>query len=299
MSGNKRKILFIVNPISGGIPKKNFPKLVEKYLDHGLFDSEIIYWHGDMDAADIARKGINEGFEIITAVGGDGTINKIGGVVAGTEAVLAVIPMGSGNGLARHLGLPLRISTALHDLADMQPTAIDMGMLNGKPFFNVAGMGFDAHIGNLFDKAKRRGFFTYAGITIQELWRYRPANYRLMWPGGGLQTDAFFISVCNGSQWGNNARVARNASMNDGLLNIAVSLPFKAADAPRLAGKIFIGGLDKEQKFILTEKSNVRVIRDKAGPVHRDGEPDMEGEELEFTLKPKALKILVTDPDRI
>jgi diacylglycerol kinase family enzyme len=293
MSKGKKRILFIVNPISGGIPKKNFPRLVERNLNHQHFDSEVIYWHGDMDAGEMARKGIEEGFDTIAAVGGDGTINKVGAALMGTSVQLAIIPMGSGNGLARHLGIPLGTSSALATLDKMKPAALDAGAMNGHTFINVAGMGFDAHIGDLFDKSTRRGFFTYAGITTRELWSYKPSEYRLMWPGGGLQAKAFFISVCNGSQWGNNARVARGASVKDGLLRVVISFPFKAGQVPGLAGKIFLGGMEKDKAFYIVDVPSLKVFREKAGPVHFDGEPDEAGEVLEFSVKKGALKVLV------
>src|SRR5690606_300534 len=187
---------------------------------------------------------VREGFDVVVAVGGDGTLNQVANGLKHSQTAMGIIPMGSGNGLARHLGIPLRTPQAIHHLNRMPARKMDTLLMNGKTFVNMAGTGFDAHIGHLFATAGSRGFRTYAQITIKELLNYKPQGYEIELDGKKLTEEAFLISFANGSQWGNNAIIAPHASVSDGLIDLSLMRPFKWHQVPSLALKMFNSTID-------------------------------------------------------
>jgi diacylglycerol kinase (ATP) len=164
----KSKVLFIINPISGGKNKDDVPELIGKNLDSMLFEPSIIVTDRAFHANKLAKNGVGQ-YEYIIAVGGDGTVNEIASGIAGTDTVLGILPFGSGNGLARFLGIPMDTAKAIQTLNDKKVEAIDAGKLNRQWFFNMAGMGFDAHIGEVFSHNATRGFATYVKAAFREI----------------------------------------------------------------------------------------------------------------------------------
>ncbi|MGZ3778964.1 MAG: diacylglycerol/lipid kinase family protein, partial [Mucilaginibacter sp.] len=221
----KSKALFIINPISGGKKKDNVPDLIEKNLDATLFEPTIVVTNRAFHGNKLARKGVGE-YEYIIAVGGDGTINEIASSIAGTEAVLGIIPFGSGNGLSRFLGIPMDTEKAIQNLNQKRIAAIDAAKLNRQWFFNMAGMGFDAHIAEVFSHDKTRGFGAYIRSAFREITRYRGEDYQLEIDGVQYDRKAFMLSFANSSQYGNNAHVSPKASVQDGLLDVCIIKPF-------------------------------------------------------------------------
>ncbi len=289
----KQKIYFLVNPISGGKNKDNFHSLVNANINSDLYDYDIEEW-GDNDSVEqMVGKALAKNFDIIVAAGGDGTINQVASQLAGTEKLMGIIPMGSGNGFARHNGIPMNTEKALQLLNRPTLKKVDTVLINNQRYVNVAGIGFDAHIGYLFATAASRGFKTYTKIVMKELSSFKPENYTLTIDGKEYQEDAFLISVTNGSQWGNNATIAPHASTRDGLMDVVVMKPFKFYDVPQLALQMFSKSIDKNKRILSFKASNVVIQRNNKGAVHFDGEPAEMGTEISFKIDPASLNLLV------
>ena len=154
----KRNALFIINPIAGGKKKDGVPELIKKYLDTSRFKPVIVFSDGVSHARQIAKEAVDK-FDLIVAVGGDGTVNEVASAIAGGDTILGIIPFGSGNGLARFLHIPMNTRKAIETLNTGTIETIDSATLNGNAFFNMAGMGFDAHISEVFSHGKKKGFY--------------------------------------------------------------------------------------------------------------------------------------------
>lgn len=288
----KKKILFLVNPIAGGINKKNFPALVKTYLDHRKYADEIRYWTDDKNAVEMTQAAIQEGFDIIVAVGGDGTINQVGSTLKHSHVAMGIVPMGSGNGLARHLGIPLSAKTAIQFLNQKGIQKIDTVNLDDRTYVNVAGAGFDAHIGKLFATAHTRGFSTYAKITLRELASYQPQEYTLSFDGKTITENAFLISFANGSQWGNNATIAPQASLFDGKVDIAIMKKFNWWQIPAVGLQMFTRNIHHSAVMQHYAASEILVTRAASGAVHMDGEPGMAGSSFKISVNPASLQVI-------
>ena len=174
-----KKIGFIINPISGTKPKDCVPEFINKYLEGNGNSITIKFTVRAGHATELAAEMVAQGFDVVAAVGGDGTVNEVAKALIHTNTAFAIIPFGSGNGLARHLGIPLKTEEAIKLLADYKVAEIDYATANGIPFFCTCGAGFDAHIGHQFAIAENRGFFTYLTSTIREFIQYKPKKYKI------------------------------------------------------------------------------------------------------------------------
>ena len=174
----KRKVLFIINPVSGGKKKDQVPDLIHESLDTNLFELTIVFTTGAMHASELAADAVGK-YNYIIAVGGDGTVNEIASSIVGTDTALGIIPFGSGNGLARFLKIPMDTREAIKTLNMERVEKIDSATLNGQPFFNMAGMGFDAHISEVFSHDKTRGFGAYIRSALHEIANYQYEPYHL------------------------------------------------------------------------------------------------------------------------
>lgn len=288
----KRKILFVINPISGGKTKYNFPKKIDKYLDKSKFDSEFVFTeyhgHGSVLAAEALRNGV----EIIVAVGGDGTINEVATQVEGTNKLMGIIPFGSGNGLARSLGIPLGDVQALKRINKLHVSKIDSGIINGRKFFNMAGIGFDAHISACFAENVKRGLSSYAKIAFKEVSNYRSQHYRFNIDGKEYEHQAFMVSIANSSQYGNNAHISPFASLNDGLLDICILEPFPLYKFPALVFRMFRKNTHNSRYLKIIQGSEISIIREQIAAVHLDGEPVLLETELKIGINHLSLNVL-------
>ncbi|RYY34893.1 MAG: diacylglycerol kinase family lipid kinase [Sphingobacteriaceae bacterium] len=288
----KKKVLFIVNPVSGGKKKDGVPQLIKNYLDAEAFESEFIFSTGVAHARQIAKGAIGD-YDIITAVGGDGTVNEVASAIVGSETILGIIPYGSGNGLSLFLGLPLGIEKAVATLNAQRIETIDSAKLNGQSFFNMAGMGFDAHISDLFAHNKTRGFYSYFKSSVKEILGYKAQHYHLDIDGKEYERDAFMLSFANSSQYGNNAHVSPKASVQDGLIDVCVVKPFPLYRFPELGIRMFNKTADRSPYVEIIRGKNIHVKRTASGPIHLDGEPQVIGTEADIQILPKSLKVIV------
>ncbi|TKC01014.1 diacylglycerol/lipid kinase family protein [Pedobacter cryophilus] len=289
----KKRILFIVNPISGGLNKTFFPSLLDQYLDHYLFNAEIVFSEYNGHAMALAANAVKANFDIIVAVGGDGTINEVASEVESSGKIMAIIPCGSGNGLARTLGIPLNNIKAIQRINLLNTTKIDAGIFNGKKFFNMAGMGFDAHISAIFAGNHKRGFKGYIKTTLKEISTYKPERYIIEIDGEQFERTAFMLSIANSSQYGNNAHVSPTASLKDGLLDYCIIKPFSMYAFPALGFRMFAKSAQYSKYVEIIKGKQVSIIRDKSGPVHLDGEPSMMDKDLLITVKHLALELVI------
>ncbi len=235
----KRKILFVINPISGGRAKYNFPEKIDKYLDKTKFEYECVFTEYHGHGSVLAAEAIKNGADILVAVGGDGTINEVASEVDGTDKLMGIIPFGSGNGLARSLGIPVGDVQAIRRINNFHVSKIDTGTFNGKKFFNMAGVGFDAQISSRFAENIKRGLINYIKIVFSEVSNYDCQDYHLTIDGKEYEFKAFMISIANSSQYGNNAHISPFASLEDGLLDICIVKPFPLYIFPALALRMF------------------------------------------------------------
>ena len=289
----KKKILFIMNPISGNAKKTGIPKIIETTLDTGLFDFEIEQTKYVGHACELAVKAKDNGYDAVVAVGGDGTVNDVAKALTHSETALGIIPCGSGNGLARHLMLPMDIAKAVEVINAFTIHDLDYGVINDIPFFCTCGMGFDAFISMKFAESGRRGPVTYLENILREGVKYKPETYEIKDESGSSLCRAFLISCANASQYGNNAYIAPQASMSYGLLDVIIMEPFDILDAPQISIDMFNKTLDKNSKIKTFKTKHIQIHRQKPGFIHYDGEPVMTDSDVDISIRDKGIKIII------
>lgn len=285
------KTLFIINPISGLGKQKDLPQLVDRYLDKTLFSHSIRISEYAGHARVLASQ-LKDVYDIMVAVGGDGTINEIAGSLINSNTSLGVIPLGSGNGLGRHLHISTNPVKAIQQLNTSKPTPFDAGFLNGKPFFNVSGTGFDAQISKKFSKQLKRGYVTYARCVLEEIQLYKPKRYRIQIADKVIEDEFFFIAFANTAQYGNNAFVAPDAATDDGLLDIVLVKPFPIVYFPAFT----VLGMSRSlslSSYVQTFKANEVTIQNlQQAPVHLDGEYEGSEDLIRLEVQKQVLKIM-------
>lgn len=292
----KKSILFILNPVSGNHGKENIPDLIARTLDADRFDCQVRFTEYAGHAAEIARQCVEEGIDIVVAVGGDGTVNEVARSVIHSNTALGIIPCGSGNGLARHLCLPMDVSKAIRIINHCKIEALDYGVINGYPFFCTCGMGFDAFISLKFAEAGKRGPITYVEKVLQEGLKYQPETYEIVDEAGATTHKAFLIACANASQYGNNAYIAPKATMTDGLMDIIIMEPFNAFDAPQISIDLFSKTLDKNSKIKTFRTPRVHIHRSSPGAIHYDGDPVITGADIDVHIERRGINI-ITNPE--
>src|SRR5574344_975277 len=273
----KRKIVFIINPISGTHSKDEIPQLIESGLDKSLYDGVIKFTEYAGHAAEIALQCVKDGVDVVAAVGGDGTVNEVARSLIHTDTALAIIPCGSGNGLARHLQISMEPRQAIEVLNRGVVKMLDYGTINGQPFFCTCGVGFDAFVSYKFANSTKRGMLTYLENALREILKYKPETYELEDEAGEYKYKAFLIACANASQYGNNAYIAPNASMSDGLMDVTIMEPFTMIEAPQIAFQLFNKLIDKNSRIKTFQCKRLTIHRKEQGVIHYDGEPLMTG----------------------
>lgn len=289
----KKKAVFVINLNSGTSSKAAIPGLIENTIDKEKFDYEIVVTQYAGHASEIASRAKDEGKDIVVAVGGDGTVNEVARAIVHSGTALGIIPCGSGNGLARHLLLPMNVKKAIEVLNECEIRALDYGIINGYPFFCTCGMGFDAFVSQKFAEAGKRGPITYVENVLREGLKYQPETYILQDENGTIKYKAFLISCANASQYGNNAYIAPQASMSDGLMDVIIMEPFDVFEAPQISIDMFNKTLDKNSRIKTFKCQKLHIHRSQPGVIHYDGDPVMTGEEIDVEIRPKGIKIIV------
>lgn len=293
MFKKKEAVGFIINPISGAIKKNSLPEIIDKSLDTSRYKPIIAYSHCPGNATEVANDMLQQGVKKIVAVGGDGTVNEVAKSLINTNATLGIVPLGSGNGLARHLKIPLEASKAINLINMGRIAMMDYGMVNQKPFFCTSGVGFDALIGNTFASMDGRGFINYIRSTIGEYFRYKPQVYTLAMNGSAIVKEAFLITIANASQYGNNAFIAPAADIADGLLDVTIISPFPRYLSLDMGIRLFNRRIGKS-RFVETFRiSEMELIRQQTDFIHFDGEPATMEANLRFCVKPLGINVFV------
>jgi diacylglycerol kinase (ATP) len=288
----KKKALFVINPVAGGKTKDHVPQLIQQHLDKEAIEPTIVFTEEAGHAHWLAKEA-SKTYQSVIAVGGDGTVNEVASAVVGSKAALGILPFGSGNGLARFLSIPMDTAKAIQTISQHQTEMIDAGQMNGKWFFNMAGMGFDAHISHVFAQKTKRGFITYFKSALQEIISYQSQSYHLDIDGITYDRQAFMLSFANSSQYGNNAHVSPKASVQDGLLDVCVIKPFPLYRFPEMGFRMFTKTADTSRFVEIIRGKNISVTRKAPGPAHLDGEPQVLGESTEIKIVPLSLKVIV------
>lgn len=294
----KRKIVFVYNPISGSHRLIPVVPIIERFIDKDLYDFSIVSTQYKGHATELAREYAAMRYDAVIAVGGDGTVNEVGCGLIDTDTALGIIPCGSGNGLARHLGIPMDPYKAVKWLDKSVFTEIDYGMMDSQPFFCTCGVGFDAKVSDSFSKSGSRGVLTYLESIMKEIATYHNETYKLSFDNSSETFEAFFITCANADQWGNNAFIAPTASLQDGLLDVIAAHPFSVVDAPLIAFQLFNKMIDKNPNVSVRKCRHLTITRDQEGPAHYDGEPVTMGKEIHIELVPGGLKALIPDKRR-
>lgn len=287
----RTRIRFIINPISGVGKKGMLPGLIERHLDTDRFDYDIVYTEYRKHAKELAHQSSLEGIDIVCAVGGDGSVHEVGTALIGTKTKLAIIPTGSGNGLARHLNISLNPEKAIQNINQMNVMKMDTVLVNDKPFLNAGGYGFDALIAKKFDEGKKRGFASYIKLVLREFFKYNPVNVSVDVNGQVKSMPVMLCTIANASEFGNGFCVSPKSDVTDGKIELFLLKPFRFWSLPLLAFQFFRRRTDKSKfaEIISFEKAKIRLSKSMA---HYDGEPFDVRNELNVQVVPQSLHIL-------
>ena len=240
-------------------------------------------------AAELARQAVQEGVNVVVAVGGDGTMNEVARELLNSQTTAGIIPMGSGNGLARHLGISMNVQEATRQAFYSPIQLIDSALLNDIPFFCTAGMGFDAYVAGQFAQQTQRGFGTYLQTSLTSFRTYQPQKYHF----NGQSQALFALSFANASQFGNNAYIAPQASVADGLLDVCQLKPFSVLGGLDLARRLFGKTLDQSGYARIDKTPTFSVQTDSPPLIHYDGESlQLKTNEIRVQIVPKSLRII-------
>ena len=289
----RKKLLAVINPISGTANKQYIPETITEVMDESKWDVMIRFTQRPGHATDLAKQAIKQGYYGVLAIGGDGTINEVAAALRDSDTALGIIPNGSGNGLARHLNIPIDVKRALEEINNDRIEQFDYCMANQHPFFCTCGVGFDAHVSAKFAESKKRGPMSYLKNTLVEYLRDRSEEYSIETADQVLTERAFVIACGNASQYGNNAFITPNASMQDGLIDVTLIQPFTPLDTAVLGILLFTKHIDQDTNIQSFRTPSLTIHRPKAGVMHIDGEPMMMEADIEVKCIHNGIKIFL------
>ena len=301
-----KNIAFIINPISGTAElqsaKRKLPKLIMQTLDAEQWLPNIVFTERAGHATELAYQFARMGFDAVVAVGGDGTVNEVArGLVKGNgrmangerATALGIIPMGSGNGFARHLNIPMRAQKAIEMINHSEPICVDYGLANGRLFVSTCGTGFDALVADNFAGSNKRGFMTYLQSVLKEAFSYQPQTYHIVGDGLDVTHKAFLITFANANQWGYEALIAPKASVQDGKMDIMMMSSHALLGSASLALRLFAGSIDDSHFMDTIRAKDVTLERESAAPFHIDGDPVEMEKDIHIKIVADGLRVLV------
>lgn len=292
-----KNIAFIINPISGSKEtqnaKRKLPKLILQTLDKEQWLPNISFTEYASHATELARQYARMGFDVVVAVGGDGTVNEVAQGLKNTNTAMGVIPMGSGNGFARHLNIPIRPNKAIEMLNHAEPIYVDYGIANERLFVSTCGTGFDALIADHFASSTKRGFATYLQNILKDAFSYAPQTYKIIADGVELNHTAFLITFANANQWGYEALIAPKASVQDGKMDIMLMSRHAILGSASLAIRLFAGSINDSHFMDTIRAKEVTLIREEKTPFHIDGDPIEMEKDIHIRIVPDGLKVMV------
>ena len=292
-----KNIAFIINPVSGSKKtqnaKRKLPKLIMQTLDATQWLPNIVFTEHAGHATELANQYARMGFDAVVAVGGDGTVNEVARGLKGTHTALGIIPMGSGNGFARHLNISIKPQKALEMINHSEPILVDYGLANGRLFVSTCGTGFDALIADHFAGSNKRGFSTYFRNIIKDVFSYHPQTYHIVGDGWEVTHKAFLITFANANQWGYEAMIAPKASIQDGKMDIMMMSSNAILGGASLALRLFAGSIDDSHFMDTIRAKDVTLIREEAAPFHIDGDPVEMEKDIHIQIVEDGLHVLV------
>jgi YegS/Rv2252/BmrU family lipid kinase len=291
-------VAVVINPISGtgGKPDagRRRKELAAAVLERRRIPGELFVTEHTGHARELAEVAVARGVSLVMAWGGDGTVNEVASALAFHDTALAIIPSGSGNGLARELGIPFDPARAIDTALDGRERRIDAGELDGRLFFNIAGIGFDAHVAHQFAETglRRRGLMRYLEITARELFAFVPDDHTIVADGVATRTRALLIAIANARQYGNGAMIAPHARLDDGKLDIVV-VPHRPLVATLMQiPRLFSGKVASVPGVQMITASAVEITATRRMLYHVDGEPFVGGESLKARIHGLALRVV-------
>jgi YegS/Rv2252/BmrU family lipid kinase len=284
------KTLFLVNARSGANRRRDLSALIH---EEWKFEHEILGCGSKEELDDVIGSAAANGVRIIYAVGGDGTVHEIAKRMVHADLALGILPTGSGNGLARHLCLPIEPRASLRACSALRIETIDTATVNGATFVSTMGVGFDAWVAGAFAAEGTRGLRTYTRVGMRGFARYAPEEYELTIDGETTHRRALVIAVANASQYGNNARIAPLASLQDGILDVTIIEHPSLFRMPIIVARLFAGNLHRGRGIATFRGRSITIKRAAAGPAHLDGEPLTLPESLAIEVVPRSLRVIV------
>ena len=295
------KTRFIFNPTSGRNRRRPwFAGAIRDFISARALDADFAITEGPGHATELAREAVHGGHEVIVAVGGDGTMNEVAQALLNTPAALALVPCGSGNGLALHLGLPRSPLAALQLAAGSgrRIVAVDTGTANGRPFFNAMGLGLDADVSHRFNRLSRRGLPAYARTAWNVLRELRSERCAIACGNVRETLDTMLIAVANSDQYGNNARIAPGARVDDGALDLVAVRPVGFVGAAGMAARLFLGNIDASRHVRRLRAPRFVIERMAPGLIHTDGETHATDAVVEVQVQPRSLRVVIPAASR-
>ncbi len=293
----KRKLTLIINPISGTMSKAGIAERIQLLLSRMGYEVQTAFTTGPGDATRIAAEAAARGDYGVIACGGDGTVNEVASGLIGSQTALGILPTGSGNGLARHIGIPIDIELSLDVIKKDFIEDCDYGEVNGHPFFCTFGLGFDAAVSKRFAQKSKRGLTSYISSMIEIFANYAPQTYEIITNDKKITDEAFLVSVCNASQFGNNAFVAPSASIRDGLLDVTIVHKGNLLTHAMSGIEMMIGTISNHGNISVFRTDNITIRRASTSVAHIDGDPTELPAELSIKCHPHELRIF-THPDK-
>lgn len=292
LSTKEKKYFAIINPISGIRKKYRIPAMLAEAFSGKNERIFFSFTKGKGDASLLVQQAIKNNVDAVIAVGGDGTINEIAGALYNSRIPLGIVPKGSGNGLARALGLPLdKEEEAIEIIKQGGTTAIDTAFANGIPFFCTFGVGFDAAVTQRYAQASTRGISSYIISAIEEYFSFRPKHYRITSEGKTIEREAMLVTCANIDQYGNNAFIAPHASPSDGKIDLIIAGNTTGIEVPQMALQLFTNNIDKNRKIESLRSDHIVIERDQPGVVQLDGESLKMGKQIEISISARSLEI--------
>lgn len=289
----KHSLLFIVNPKAGTRTGVNFDEVILSVINLKKYDYQIKYTERAGHATELAAAAVLQGIEYCFAIGGDGTVNEVAKALKGSQTCLGIVPCGSGNGLARHLKIPLKIEHAISLIDSGKILRIDTMLVNDIFSINVSGIGFDAHVAAMFGNSAGRGFWNYAKLVINEFKKYPEQKFEINCDGYNVAYNLFVVAFANSSQFGNNAYIAPDASVVDESLNIVLLRKMSFFNALLLAPKLFSKRIEESDFVQIINAKNISVKTEKPIALHIDGDPAGMNTQFQISVQPCSINVLV------
>ena len=294
MERGKLRLRFIINPHSGANNKNLILKSIPQHIDANKYSCDICFTEYAGHAEELARQAVESKVDVVVVVGGDGTINEVGRALVHSSTALGIIPCGSGNGLARHLNISTDVKKAIDVINMHQVRLIDYGKINGYPFFCTCGVGFDAHISYKFASSKRRGSTAYIENVLRSFHSYKPETYKIETESEIFSCQAFLVTCANASQYGNNAFIAPKASLNDGMMDVAIVKPLETYNALPFTIQLFTKSIDYNKRVRRLRCKKIHIHRESPGIIHFDGDAINTDKDIYVEIIHNGLRVLTS-----